>query len=96
MASDAVDEKKLSNNENISVGDATDEDRPEYLSMLSKKKFARVVAWIGIAVIFILIVATLITGITGSKYFAGCLFMCIIVPILMYVFLWVGKLFYTK
>lgn len=63
----------------------------KYISKLSKKKTARILAWVGIIIIIALIIATFITGITGSKYFMGCLWLCIIVPIFMYVFLWIGK-----
>lgn len=63
----------------------------KYISGLSKKKSARIMAWIGIIIIVALIIATLVTGITGSKYFMGFLWLCIIVPIFMYVFLWIGK-----
>lgn len=62
-----------------------------YLSALSKKKGYRVLAWVCLAVIVVLIIATLITGITGSPYFLGCLFLCIAVPIFMYLWLWFGK-----
>ncbi len=54
-------------------------------------KLSRVLAWIGLVIIAVIIVATAVTGIMGSKYFYGCLFMCIVVPLLMYVFLWIGK-----
>ncbi len=67
----------------------------KYISGLSKKKSARIMAWIGIIVIVALVIATLVTGITGSKYFMGCLWLCIIVPILIYVFLWIGKVLFS-
>lgn len=67
----------------------------KYLSGLSKKKSASVMAWIGIIVIIGLVIATLVAGITGSKYFMGCLWLCIIVPILIYVFLWIGKVLFS-
>lgn len=63
----------------------------QFLSALSKKKGYRIGAWICLVIIAALIVATLITGIMGSPYFLGCLFLCIIVPIFMYVALWLGK-----
>ncbi len=63
----------------------------KFISGLSKKKYARVFAWIGLIIIGALIIATFITGITGSKYFMGCLWLTIIVPILFYVFIWMGK-----
>lgn len=74
----------------------SDNEDLEYLSYLRKRKGSRIVAWICLAVIAAVIIATIITGVIGSKYFAGCLFLCIIVPILMYVFLWVGKLLFNS
>lgn len=72
------------------------EKNSEYLSMLSKSKINRIIAWIGILITVGLIIVTFITGIMGSKYFMGCLFLCIMVPILFYVFLWFGKVLFTK
>ncbi|MCM1398168.1 MAG: hypothetical protein NC225_01665 [Clostridium sp.] len=95
MAADAVNEKKQ-DTDAVSYETGGEQEGQAYLSMLSKKKFARVIAWICLVIIAALVIATLITGITGSKYFAGCLFLCIIVPVLMYVFLWVGKVLYSK
>lgn len=63
----------------------------KYLSTLSKKKGYRVLAWVCLVVVAALVIATLITGITGSSYFLGCLFLCIVVPIFMYLWLWLGK-----
>lgn len=63
----------------------------DYLSSLGKKKLFRVMAWICLIILFALIVITFITGVTGSKYFMPCLVVTIIVPFLMYVFLWTGK-----
>lgn len=74
----------------------SDNEDLEYLSYLRKCKGSRIVAWICLVIIAAVIIATIITGVTGSKYFAGCLFLCIIVPILMYVILWVGKLLFNS
>lgn len=71
------------------------EEKEEYLSMLSKRKHAKFFAWAGLVIIAVIVVATFITGITGSRYFAGCLFLCIIVPFFMYIFLWIGKVLYN-
>lgn len=68
----------------------------EYLAALRKRKGSKIAAWICLVIIAAVIIATIITGVTGSKYFAGCLFLCIIIPILMYVFLWVGKLLFNS
>ena len=66
-------------------------ENDEYLSELSKKKFARVMAWICISIICALIIATFITGITGSGMFLPFLALTITVPLLMYVALWFGR-----
>ncbi len=63
----------------------------KYLSKVAKLPFARVFAWIGIIVIVALVIATFITGITGSKYFLGMLVVTMIVPFLMYIVLWIGR-----
>lgn len=68
----------------------------EYLASLRKRKGSRIVAWICLVIIAAVIIATIITGVTGSRYFAGCLFLCIIIPILMYVFLWIGKILFNS
>lgn len=73
-----------------------DNEDMEYLAALRKRKGSKVVAWICLVIIAAVIIATIITGVTGSKYFAGCLFLCIIIPILMYVFLWVGKVLFNS
>lgn len=67
----------------------------EYLSTLSRKRGYRVLAWICLIIIAVLIIATFITGVTGSRYFMGCLFLCIVVPIFMYVVLWIGRLLFS-
>ncbi len=63
----------------------------EYLTYLSKSKTNRVIAWILIIMIIGIIIATLVTGIMGSPYFMGCLVLCIMFPILVYVALWIGR-----
>lgn len=46
-------------------------------------------AWVGLVVIFALIVLVIVTGVTGSKYFMPSLALMIIVPILiMWCFGW--------
>lgn len=67
----------------------------KFLSQLSNSKLARAIAWICVFIIIGLIIATLITGITGSPYFLGCLALCITVPILIYVMLWMGKVLHN-
>lgn len=67
----------------------------EFNKRISSMKFSRVFAWIGIILIVGLVVATLITGIMGSKYFYPCLFLSVAVPFFIYVMLWVAKLLFN-
>ena len=60
-----------------------------YEQSIRRRPILRVMAWVGLVVIFALIV--LVTGVTGSKYFMPSLALMIIVPILIYVVLWLGK-----
>lgn len=46
-------------------------------------------------IIIVIVIATFVTGIMGSRYFYGCLFMCIVVPLMMYVALWIGKVLHS-
>ena len=71
--------------------DAKKTEEIEYLSKLSKKRFSRVIAWICIIIIFVLIIATFVTGIMGSKLFLPFLALTITVPFFMYIALWLGK-----
>ncbi|MBE5944085.1 MAG: DUF2207 domain-containing protein [Lachnospiraceae bacterium] len=66
----------------------------DFNKRLSSMRFSRVFAWIGLIVILVIVVATFITGITGSKYFLPCLILAIIIPVLMYVMLWIAKLMF--
>ncbi|MBO6114584.1 MAG: hypothetical protein J6P57_05960 [Lachnospiraceae bacterium] len=68
------------------------EDNLKYLSKLSKRKFSRVIAWICLFIIAMLVIATLITGIMGSRLFMPFLALMITVPFFMYIALWLGKL----
>lgn len=53
----------------------------------------RVLAIICLIIIFVLIGMTLYTGVTGKEDFLGWLTLMIIVPVFMYVFVWLRKLF---
>ena len=66
-------------------------DEREYLSGLSKKRSARVLAWICLIIIGALIIATLVTGIMGSELFMPFLVLTIVIPFFMYIALWLGK-----
>ncbi len=52
------------------------------------KRLRQVVAWITVAVIVCLIIGTVICAVTGSKYFFGMLFLMIVVPVVLWVFMW--------
>lgn len=71
-------------------------DQQEYISEVSKKPMSKVLSWISLAVIAILVIATLVTGVMGSQYFWGCLVLMILVPIFMYCVLWFGKLMFVS
>ena len=58
-----------------------------YEQSIRRRPILRVMAWVGLVVIVLVIV----TGVTGSKYFMPSLALVIIVPILIYVVLWLGK-----
>ncbi len=68
----------------------------KYIKRISGNKLFRAMAWVALIVIIGLIIATFITGITGSKYFMGCLVLSIIVPVFAYVVIWVGRLLYDS
>ena len=59
-----------------------------YEQSIRRRPILRVMAWVGLVVIFALVI---VTGVTGSKYFMPSLALVIIVPILIYVVLWLGK-----
>lgn len=68
----------------------------KYLKRVSSNKLFRVMAWLAIILIVGLIIATFITGITGSKYFMGFLVLTIIVPVFIYVVLWIGRILFNS
>lgn len=60
-----------------------------YEQSIRRRPILRVMAWVGLVVIFALIVLVIVTGVTGSKYFMPSLALMIIVPILiMWCFGW--------
>ena len=68
------------------------EQKEQQLKKLSKMSLIRsLLPVVGLVVIFALIVLVIVTGVTGSKYFMPSLALMIIVPILIYVALWLGK-----
>ena len=56
----------------------------------------KVMAWITIAIIVGLIICTVITAVTGSRYFFGFLALSLIVPVVLWVFMWFTKLVNKK
>lgn len=56
----------------------------------------KVLAWIAIVVMCAVVVITCITGVTGSKYFFGMLFMCMIVPVLLWAMMFFAGLFKNR
>ena len=69
-----------------------DEKKTETFELsIRRRPVLRVMAWVGLGVIFALNVLVIVTGVTGSKYFMPSLALMIIVPILIYVALWLGK-----
>lgn len=67
----------------------------KYIKKVSSNKFFRITAWVAIVLIIGLIIATFVTGITGSKYFMGFLVLSIIVPVFIYVVLWIGRVLFN-
>ncbi len=56
----------------------------------------RITAWITIVVIIGLIICTVISAVIGSKYFFGFLALSLIVPVVLWVFMWFTKLVNKK
>lgn len=52
------------------------------------KRLRQIMAWLTIALIIGLIIAAVVCGITGSKYFFGLLILAMVVPIVLWVFMW--------
>ncbi len=74
--------------------DIMSEDK--YIKRVSGNKLFRIMAIIALVIIVGLVIATFISGITGSKYFMGFLILSIIVPGFIYVVLWIGKVFFNQ
>ena len=68
------------------------EQELEYLSEVAKKPGGRVFAVIALVFLAALFITTIVLGIMNSKYFMGMLALCILCPIGLYIFLWIGKL----
>lgn len=68
----------------------------KYIKRISGNKLFRIMACVALIIIVVLVIATFITGITGSEYFMGFLILSIIVPVLVYVILWFGRILYNS
>ncbi len=51
---------------------------------------ARIIAMAGVVLILFFVIGMVVCAVTGSKYFNGFLFGCIVIPILLYVFKWLA------
>ncbi len=56
------------------------------------EKIRRVFAWITIVVIIGLIIGMVICAVTGSKLFFAMLYLMIVVPLVLWVFMWFTRL----
>ncbi len=67
----------------------------KYIKTISSNKLFRFMAWVGIIIIVGLVIATLITGLTGSKYFLGFLVLSMMAPVFVYAVLTIGRVLYN-
>ncbi len=63
-----------------------------FYAKVRRNPIFRVISVLCVLLILGLIVSVFVTGITGSRYFLACLVLMIVVPCLLYVFLWIGRL----
>ncbi|MDD6400422.1 MAG: hypothetical protein PUG10_02275 [Lachnospiraceae bacterium] len=63
----------------------------EYISKLSKSRFHRIFARVCLLILFALIITTVVLCIIGSEYYMPVFLITLMVPIFMYVILWLGK-----
>lgn len=56
------------------------------------QKIRRIVALLSVFFIIVLIIATIICAITGSKYFFAVFFLMLAVPVVLWVFMWFTRL----
>ena len=60
------------------------------------EKIRRVVAMLTVIVIVAFIIATVVLGIMGSRYFFGMLFLAFVIPVVLWVFMWFTKLLHGE
>lgn len=51
-------------------------------------KLRRITAFLSVVVIVVCVIAAFILGVMGSKYFLGMLVLAIIIPAILWVFMW--------
>lgn len=59
------------------------------------KRLRRIVAGLTVVFIVALLIGTLICAITGSKYFFGMLVLTLVVPVVLWVFMWFTHLIHN-
>ncbi len=67
----------------------------KYIKRISSNKLFRFMAWVALVIIVGLVIATIITGLTGSKYFLGFLILSIIAPVFVYAVLTIGRVLFN-
>lgn len=67
----------------------------KYIKRLSSNKLFRFMAWVGIVVIVGLVIATVITGLTGSDYFLAFLILSMIATFFVYAVLIIGRVLFN-
>ncbi len=67
----------------------------KYIKKISSNKLFRFMAWVALVIIVGLVIATIITGLTGSKYFLGFLILSMIAPVFVYAVLTIGRVLYN-
>lgn len=56
------------------------------------QKIRRAVALLSVAFIVLLIIGTVVCAVTGSRYFWGMFYLMIVVPVVLWVFMWFTRL----
>lgn len=60
------------------------------------KKIRQIVAWITVICIIAIILITLYCAITGNRYFFGFLYLMLVVPVILWIFMWIYKVISKK
>lgn len=59
---------------------------------IAMKRLRQIVAWISVFVLIGLIMGTVVCAVTGSPYFFGMLFLMLVIPVILWVFMWFTRL----